>query len=231
MRPEGPWQRRAFLYNLFLPRTSLRCHSEVISYPKLGYTHTNFFVPSRLHPVRSSPSANCHGFGVPGTPPPQPSVTVPVGGDASKKRALSGPLRPPPDVHMNDAEAEAIAHQLAPDCTPAFNPDNVIPDLISFVSRTLSCASNSVSPSGSYVDPLLVQSALAKKLEDIHATILSVKAKADHAQQVASSALNIASAAASASRTYAQTAAAAAPPKPPPSQNPRPAGKAPGAPV
>ena len=126
---------------------------------------------------------------------------------------------------MNDAEAEAIAHQLARDCTPAFNPDNVIPDLISFVSRTLSCDSNSVSPSGSYVDPLLLQLALAKKLEDIHATILSVKAKADHAQQVASSALNMASAAAS--RTYAQTAAAAAPPKPPPSQNPRPTGKAP----
>ena len=158
-------------------------------------------------------------------PRPQSSVTVPVGGDASKKRALSGPLRPPPDVHMNDAEAEAIAHQLAPDCTPAFNPDNMIPGLISFVSGTLGCASNSVSPSGSYLDPLLVQLALAKKLEDIHATILSVKAKADHAQQVASSVLNMASAAASASRTYAQTAAAAVPLKPPPSQTPDPLAK------
>ena len=28
MRPEGPWQRRAFLNDLFLPRTSLRRHSE-----------------------------------------------------------------------------------------------------------------------------------------------------------------------------------------------------------
>ena len=55
----------------------------------------------------SAQNPNCHGFGVPGTPRPQSSVTVPVGGDASKKRALSGPLRPPPDVHMNDAEAEA----------------------------------------------------------------------------------------------------------------------------
>ena len=29
MRPEGPWQWRAFLYNLFLPRTNSRCHSGV----------------------------------------------------------------------------------------------------------------------------------------------------------------------------------------------------------
>ena len=185
----------------------------------------------RLPPVRSSPStpktliAMASACQAPARP--QSSVTVPVGGDASKKRALSGPLRPPPDVRMNRAEAEAIAHQLAPDYTPAFNSDNVIPDLISFVSRTLSCSSNSISPSGSYVDRLLVQLALAKKLEDIHATILSVKAKADHAQQVASSALNIASAAASASRTYTQTVATAAPLKLPPSQNPRPTDKAP----
>ena len=57
-----------------------------------------------------------------------------------------------------------------------------------------------------------IQLAHAKKLEDIHATILSVKAKANHAQQVSSSAINMASAAtaatAAASRMYAQTAAA-----------------------
>ena len=29
MRPEGPWQWRAFLNNLFLPQTSSRRHSEV----------------------------------------------------------------------------------------------------------------------------------------------------------------------------------------------------------
>lgn len=58
-----------------------------------------------------------------------------------------------------------------------------------------------------------------------------VKAKADHAQQVATSALHVASAAASTSRTYAQTAAsssatvAAASPKPSTSQG-RPAAKA-----
>ena len=70
-------------------------------------------------------------------PCPQTSVTVPVGGDTSKKGALSGPLRPPPDVQMNDAEAEAIAHQLAPDCIPAFNPADVVSDLSSFVSSVL----------------------------------------------------------------------------------------------
>ena len=79
---------------------------------------------------------------------------------------------------MNDAEAEAIAHQLAPDCTPAFNPADVVSDLSSFVSSVLGCTSGSaisiLSP-----DPtpeLLIQLALAKELQDIHATILSVKA-------------------------------------------------------
>ena len=52
-------------------------------------------------------------------------------------------------------------------------------------------------------------------LEDIYTSILSVEAKAD--QRVASSALNMASAATSASWTYAQTAAAL--PEPPPSQS------------
>ena len=184
-------------------------------------------------PAQSSPSPHKTPIAVASAcqapPRPQSSVKVPVGGDASKKRTLSGPLRPPPDVQMNDAEAEAIAHQLAPDCTPAFNPADVVSDLSSFVSSVLGCTAGSTISTLS-PDPtpeLLIQLALAKKLQDIHATILSVKAKADHAQQVASSALNMASAAVNASRTYAQTAATAAPPKPPPSQNPRPKGQLP----
>ena len=64
---------------------------------------------------------------------------------------------------------------------------------------------------------LLIYLAIAKKLEDLQTTITNANAKADHAQQVATSALNTASAAAS--RTYAQTAAIAAPAKPPANQS------------
>ena len=108
---------------------------------------------------------------------------------------------------MNDAEAEASAHQLTPDCTPAFNTADAVSDLSSFVSNVLGCTAGSAI-STLTPDPspeLLIQLSLAKMLQDIRATILSVKAKAeaDHAQQVASSALNIASAAQSASRRYA----------------------------
>ena len=104
---------------------------------------------------------------------------------------------------MKDAEAEVIAHQLAPDCT-AFNPADVVSDLSSFVSSVLGCnAGSAISTFSPDPTRTLIQLALAKKFQDIHATILSVKAKANHAQQVASSALNMASAAVSASRTYA----------------------------
>ena len=160
-------------------------------------------------------------------PRPQSSVTVPGDGDATKKRALSGPLRPPPDVHMNDAEAEASTRQPAPEASAStFNPANSVSDLKSFITSVLGPTALSSIPRGFAPESYLIQLALARKLEDIHATILNVKATADHAQQVASSAqqaessaLNMASAAtaaaASASRTYAQTAAAT--PKLPPS--------------
>ena len=66
---------------------------------------------------------------------------------------------------------------------------------------------------------LLIELAFTKKLQDIHATVLSVKARANHAQHAAPTP-RTAPAAVSPSRTYALAAAAAAPTKPPPSQNP-----------
>ena len=100
---------------------------------------------------------------------------------------------------MNDAEAEAIAHQLAPETfAPAFNPANVVSGLNPFVSSVLGSTAvpASSNPTSFAPDSLTIQLALAKRLEDIHAAILSVKAKTDHAQQIASSALSVASAAA-----------------------------------
>ena len=84
---------------------------------------------------------------------------------------------------MNDAKAKAIAHQLAPACTPAFNPADAVYDLSPFVSSVLGCSAGSAISTLS-PDPTLIQLALAKKLQDIHATILSVKAKADHARKL-----------------------------------------------
>ena len=118
------------------------------------------------------------------------------------------------------SDAEANGHQPEPEPThpPTYNLADVVPDLSAFVSDVLGRNAASGSAVASFPSSeLLIQLALAKKLENIHATILSIKAKADHAQQVASSALNMASAAASASQTYAQMAATA-PPKSPPSQ-------------
>ena len=129
---------------------------------------------------------------------------------------------------MNDAEAGAIAHQLAPEISAlTFNPDSAVADLSSFVSRVLGCTVGTANPSGTTPSPLLVQLTLAKKLQDIQATILN--AKADHAQQVASAALNMASVATStatsaATRSYAQTAAV-----PPPKAQNRPATQSPAA--
>ena len=84
----------------------------------------------------------------------------------------------------------------------------------------LGCTALSAIPSGIAPNPRLIQLALAKPLEGIQATILSVKAKDDHAQQISSSALKMvpaaaAAAAASATRTYTPTAAVTL--KPPPS--------------
>ena len=70
----------------------------------------------------------------------------------------------------------------------------------------------SISPS----PELLIHLAIAKKLEGFQTTILNAKAKADHAQQVATSAHNAASATANAARTYAQMIAAPPKPSPPP---------------
>ena len=61
-------------------------------------------------------------------------------------------------------------------------------------------ASLSLSPE------LLIYLAIAKNPEGLQTTILNAKAKADYAQQVATSALNVACAAASAPRTHAQMA-------------------------
>ena len=154
---------------------------------------------------------------------PQSPVTVPASDDANKKRVLEGSPRPPPDVPMNDAEAEAT-QQLASEAFTAFNLADTVSVLSSFVSSMLGCDAGSkvgsIPPVTSSSPDLLIQLAIAKKLEDIHATVLRVKAKADHAQQVASTTLNMASVAASTSRMYAQTAAAAAlaPPPNPPAQ-------------
>ena len=148
--------------------------------------------------------------------PPRPlsSVTVPVGGDANKKGALSHP-----DVHMNDAEAEAMLTSLhlklrPPPSTPPTWPLTCNPSL-----SMLGCTALSATPSGIAPNPRLIQLALAKPLEGIQATILSVKAKDDHAQQISPSALKMvpaaAAAAASATRTYTPTAAVTL--KPPPS--------------
>ena len=60
-------------------------------------------------------------------------------------------------------------------------------------------------------DSYLVQLALARKLEDIYATILSVKATADHAQQVASSAQQAASSALNMASAATAAAASACP--------------------
>ena len=179
---------------------------------------------NRVSPVRSSPSppktpiAMASACQAP--PRPQSSVTVPAGCDASKKGALPGPHRPPPDVDMNDAEAEASTRQPAPEAsTPTFKPSNTLSEMSCFITSMLGPAALSKTHPGFVPEPLLVQLALVRKLEGIHATILSVKATADHAQQVASAALNMASAATSAAtRSYAQTAAAP-PPKAHPTRN------------
>ena len=74
---------------------------------------------------------------------PQYPVTVPVGGDANKKRVLSGSPRPPPDVPMCGVEAEAIVHQLSLEAATAFNPADVVSDLSSSVSSGLGCTAGS----------------------------------------------------------------------------------------
>ena len=128
---------------------------------------------------------------------------------------------------MHDATAEAEAHgqpELAhpPAPSSAYNPADVVPDLTAFVSGLLGpLAGTTVAAIDKYTPDLLIHLALVKKLELIHATLLSVKAKADHAQQTATSALNVASAAAS-TWTYAQaTAALLKPPLAPPTPKPR----------
>ena len=62
---------------------------------------------------------------------------------------------------------------------PTYNLADVVPDLLAFVLDVLGRNAGSAVASFPSSSELL---ALAKKLENIHATILSVKAKADHAQ-------------------------------------------------
>ena len=111
---------------------------------------------------------------------PQSPVTVPAGDEANKKRALEGSPRPPPDVPMCDAAS--IAHQLsseAPASPAALNPDDVVSDLSSFVSSVLGCVAGSaidtLPPDSTQTPALLIQLAIAKKLQDIHTTILTAE--------------------------------------------------------
>ena len=103
----------------------------------------------------------------------------------------------------------------------ANNPIDVVPCLTAFLSGLLSPAAGSTVASIESPTPdLLIHLALFIKLKLIYATVLSIKAKADHAQQVATSALNVASAANT--QTYAQaTAALLKPPPTPPTSKPR----------
>ena len=164
---------------------------------------------------------------------PQSPVTVTVGGDSNKKRVLEGSIAPPPstDTQMDDGASEANGHQPEPAIgtpAPAYNPADVVSDLSAFVSNMLghnagsrfTSSTTSFSPSDLESPMLLIYLAIAKKLEDLQTTTTNANAKADHAQQVATSALNTASAAANASRTYAQMTATPSPPKPPPPTKP-----------
>ena len=176
------------------------------STPELGYTHTNSFdftleaLPLSPLPHQVMASASQRPL------QPQSSITVTIGGDSNKKQVLAGSPPFSTDTLMSDA-----GHQPEPE--PAYpstyNLADVVPDLSAFVSDMLGRNAGSSVASFPFSSELLIQLALAKKLENIHATILSIKAKADHAQQVPSSALNMASAATSASQTYAQMAATA----------------------
>ena len=101
--------------------------------------------------------------------------------------------------------ASLSPNSLAHPPNSAYNPIDVVPDLTAFVSGLLGPAAGSIVASIESPTPdLLIHLALVRKLELIHATVLSVKAKADHAHQVAISALNVASTAANTSRTYAR---------------------------
>ena len=116
--------------------------------------------------------------------------------------------------------SDAVANGRQPEPEPTrpstpYNLADVVPDLPASVSDVLGRNVGSAVASLPSSPELLIHLALAKKLEDIHTTILSVKAKADHAQQVASSALDMASVTASAPRTHARVAAAPPKPKPP----------------
>ena len=158
---------------------------------------------------------------------PQSPVTVSVGGDTNKKRVLEGSIAPPPSTDTQMDNAAANGHQPVPEPAarspptpaPAYNPDDVVSDLSTFVTDLLGHSAGSkvaaLSSPESRTPELLIQLAITKKLEEIHSAILNARAKADHAQQVATSALNVASAAASASRSYAQMAATPPKSKPP----------------
>ena len=67
-------------------RKPLRLLHDMIPRIRL-HSHTNFFVPSHLPPVRSTQTPIAMTCQAP--PRPQSSVTVPVGDDASKERVLS----------------------------------------------------------------------------------------------------------------------------------------------
>ena len=87
---------------------------------------------------------------------------------------------------MGGAEAGGRQHEPEPACpsAPCSLADGV-PDLSAFVPDVLGRNAGSAVASLPSSPGLLIQLALAKRLEDIHTTILSTKTKTDHAQQAA----------------------------------------------
>ena len=120
-------------------------------------------------------------------------------------------LSPPPTQMTDDSHQPALTPTPAPTYNPPMQPPTYQP-------LSLTCQASMLAPWSllSLFPELLIHLAIAKKLEHFQTTIPNAKAKADHTQQVATSALNAAPATASASRTYAQMAAAPPKPSPPP---------------
>ena len=80
------------------------------------------------------------------TSPSRLKLSLPAA-NANRGRLLSDSHRSPPDVHMNDAEAEVISHQLAPaSSAPALNLANVASDASSVLGGTAGSAVGSISP-------------------------------------------------------------------------------------
>ena len=138
-------------------------------------------------------------------PSPIPPFPIPRHAPSEAKRTknrVPAGLIAPTDTQMGDAEANGHRSEPAarpPSPAPAYNPAGVVSDLSAFVSlrhaRTQSWLHGRLE--------FLIHLAIAQKLEGLQTTVLGAQARADHTQQVATSALKMASAAASASHTNA----------------------------